>query len=137
LAVSLALNLFFLGLMAGRHLPLRGRPSPDDTADARFFLRHSGLRDAGPEVKALMRARRGEVRQHMHAVAEARERVRVALQADPFDPVQVEQALRQTRELTAEMQSDMHQTLADVATKLNPEQRRRMADSLWGHKKGR
>jgi uncharacterized membrane protein len=133
LAASLALNLFFLGLMAGRQLPLRTRPSPDEV-DARFFLRHSGLRDAGPEVKELMRQRRGEMRERMRAIGDARERVRQALQAEPFDRPQTEQALRQTRELTSQMQADMHQTLADVAGKLDHEQRKRMADSLWGRK---
>lgn len=133
LAASLALNLFFIGLMAGRHMSLRPHFGRDDESGTRAFLRHSGLREAGPEVKAILRQRHAEIRQRMRAVGQARDQVRQALEAEPYDRAAAEQALRRTRELTTQMQADMHQALIEVADKLDRDQRKRMADSLWGH----
>ena len=62
------------------------------------------------------------------------ERVRVALNSEPFDRERVTQAFQETRELTTRMQGEMHQALIDVADKLTPAQRTRMAESLWSHR---
>jgi len=133
LVSSLALNLFFLGLVAGRMV--HTRPHFDrDEADTRAFLRQSGLRNAGPEVKAILRQRRGQVRARMHDLGEARDHVRQSLQAEPYDPQALRHALQQTRDLTTQMQADMHEVMVDVAGKLDREQRKRMSDSLWSRR---
>lgn len=130
LAASVALNLFGLGLAVGRFGALR-QHSRSDEVDPRAFLRHSGLREAGPEVKQILKARREEVKARMRTLAQAREQVRVALEAEPYDPAAVERAFAQTRELTGQMQADLHNALLEVSGKLSPAQRKRMADSLW------
>lgn len=130
LVTSVALNLFLLGLMAGRLVHLRPRFERDEI-DTRAFLRQSGLRSAGPEVKAILRQRHGQVRERMHALGQARDHVRRSLEAEPYDPAEVTRALQQTRDLTTQMQADMHEVLVDVAGKLDPDQRKRMAESLW------
>jgi uncharacterized membrane protein len=139
LAVSVALNLFCVGLVAGRLLPLR-QPHPQQHFGAgddgpRAFLRYSGLREAGPDVKQILHDHRDQVKGSMHALNQSRERVRTALQAEPYDRERVSQAFQDTRELTTRMQGDMHQALIDVAGKLTPAQRARMAESLWNHHK--
>jgi uncharacterized membrane protein len=139
LGVSVALNMFCVGLFVGRVVPLRqGRFAPAhqeqlDDVGPRAFMRHSGLRDAGPEVKQLLRARHERVKGSMHALSQSHERVRAALEAEPYDRERAAQAFRDTRELTTQMQTDMHDTLIDVAGKLGPAQRKRMAESLWNH----
>lgn len=130
LAASVALNLFGIGLAAGRISMLR-QHSHGDEIEPRAFLRHSGLREAGPEVKQILRSHREEVKARMHALAQAREQVRVALEKEPYDRAAVEQAFAHTRELTTNMQADMHGALIEVSSKLSPAQRKRMADTLW------
>lgn len=135
LVVSAALNLFFLGLFAARHDSFRGhgRPQAED-AGPRAFLRHSGLRDAGPEVQAILKQQRQQVRESARAMSTAREHVKQALTAQQFDRAQVDAAFAEVRAGMATMQTDMHRMLTEVASKLNVEQRTRMADELWrGH----
>lgn len=143
LAISVALNLFAAGLLAGRAMSFRQHgfdhgpgARGGDEDNPRAFLRHSGLREAGPEVKAILRDHRDEVRESMHALNQSRERVRDALKHEPYDRDAVARAFSETRELTTRMQADMHQALVDVADKLTPAQRARMAESLWNHGKG-
>jgi uncharacterized membrane protein len=133
LAASVAINLFCVGLLAGRLSSLRERPHPAEI-DPRAFLRHSGLREAGPEVKQILRARHEQVKDSMRALGQARDQVRIALEADPYDAAAVERAFAHARELTTHMQADMHNALIDVSSKLSPAQRKRMADSLWNHR---
>jgi uncharacterized membrane protein len=130
LAASVALNLFGIGLAVGRISGLRDRPR-GDAIDPRAFLRHSGLREAGPEVRQILRSRRDEVKSRMRELAQAHEQVRTALEIEPYDRAAVEKAFAHTRELTAQMQADMHGALIEVSSKLSPEQRKRMADTLW------
>lgn len=130
LAASVALNLFGIGLAVGRISSLRQHPHGDEI-EPRAFLRHSGLREAGPDVKQILRSHRDEVKSRMHALAQAREQVRVALEKEPYDRAAVEQAFAHTRELTTQMQADMHGALIEVSSKLSPAQRKRMADTLW------
>jgi uncharacterized membrane protein len=132
LAVSLAVNLFCLGLVAGGRF--RPRPEHREESDPRAFMRHSGLREAGPEVKQILKQRREHMKGRMRELGRARDRVRVALEAEPYDAAAVTRAFGDTRELTTQMQTDMHSALTDVAGKLTPEQRKRMAESLWSHR---
>jgi uncharacterized membrane protein len=132
LAASVAINLFCVGLMVGRISPLRERSQPEDMGP-RGFLRHSGLREAGPEVKQILKQRRDQVKGGMHALGQAHEGVRNALEAEPYDAEAAARAFARTRELTTQMQADMHNVLLDVSSKLSHEQRKRMADSLWSH----
>lgn len=134
LAASLALNLFCFGLIAGRMMSHRERPHMvDDELGPRGFLKRSGLREAGPEVKQILRSRRDELKGNMRALGQAREQARVALQQEPYDAQAAAAAFARTREVSSQMQADMHHALLDVASKLTPAQRKRMADSLWNH----
>jgi len=136
LGVSLALNLFFAGLIAGRVMTHRGRPPQaglEDELGPRGFLKRSGLREAGPEVKQILRERREQLKGNMRSLGQSREQVRAALEAEPYDAAAAAAAFARTREVSSQMQGDMHNALLDVASKLTPAQRKRMADSLWNH----
>jgi Spy/CpxP family protein refolding chaperone len=134
LAVSLALNLFFLGATAARFL------APGHFADRRnngahTFLQRSGLDEARPEVRELVQQHRNGVRQLMHELESARIEVRDALSAEPFDPARLAVAFESVRTRTAALQQDMQTTMTNVAPQLEPKQRERMAQALWrrGH----
>ena len=129
LAASVALNTFALGVFAARHFGPRERSGRD--VGPRAFMHQSGLRKAGPEVQAILREHKGEIRERMHALRDARKQVREALKAEPYDPARAEAAFAQMRERNALMQTDMHAVLSELAKQLNREQRARMADALW------
>jgi uncharacterized membrane protein len=131
LAVSVALNLFFLGLAASRHEQFRGRMHEE--SGPRAFMRHSGLREAGPEVQQVLKQQRQNARDDAHALAQARTAVQKALASEPFDAGLTGAAFAEVRARTTAMQAQMHAVLLEVAAKLNREQRQRMADALWNH----
>jgi uncharacterized membrane protein len=137
LGVSLAINLFFGGLIAGRLMSHRERPHQqagfEDDLGPRGFLKRSGLREAGPEVKQILRAQREQLKGNMRSLGQTREHVRVVLETEPYDAEAAAAAFARTREVSVQMQADMHKTLLDVSSKLTPAQRKRMADSLWNH----
>jgi uncharacterized membrane protein len=131
LAASVALNLFFVGIWAGRHWSGRDRGPDAEGLGVHAFLRRSGLGDAGPAVQQIVHEQRAAVRQHMHELADARAQVRAALQAEPFDAARLDAALAVLEARTGGMQRDMHSALSKVARVLDPAQRARMADALW------
>lgn len=140
LGISIAANLFFAGLIAGRVVTHRDRPHHaafEDELGPRGFLKRSGLREAGPEVKQLLRARREQLKANMRTVGQTREQVRAALEADPYNPQAAATTFARTREATSQLQSDLHNTLLEVADKLTPAQRKRLAESLWPHRSKR
>lgn len=130
LAVSVALNMFCLGVFASRHMGMRGRMP--HAMGARAFMHRSGLHSAGPDVQAILKEQREGVHQRMHALGESRKRVREALKAEPYDAARVDAAFGDVREQTSAMQAQMHGVLSKVASKLSPDQRKRLAGALWG-----
>lgn len=117
--LSAVLNVFLIGFVAGRHAFGPGGCSPRGFVHGpRAVLREH----LPPEDRARLRERMGDVRR-------AREQVRAALTREPYDPAQLEAALRSLRQRSLEVQDDMHRTLLEGASKLSPEERRRLADS--------
>jgi uncharacterized membrane protein len=137
LAASLAINLFCVGLIAGRltsQRAERGHPHEVNELGPRGFLKRSGLREAGPEVKQILKERREQLKGNMRALGQAREGARAALEAEPYDAQAAAAALARTREVQSQLQADMHDALLEVSSKLTPAQRKRMANSLWNHR---
>jgi len=121
--VSAILNVFLIGFLAGRQAFGPGG------CGARSFGRgahHRGefQKYVSPEDRAQLRAQLGEVRK-------AREDVRAALEREPYDRAQLEAALSELRRHSADVQLDMHRILLDGASKLSPEQRRRLANARF------
>ena len=137
LAASVALNLFCLGWFAARsNLPLRARMQREGGGGGpRGFLHRSGLREAGPEVQAIVKRQRAALRDQSRSIDEARRHTQDALSAEPFDPTRLSQSFGEVRAQTASMQAAMHKALEEVAGKLNAAQRKRLADALW-HRRG-
>ena len=136
LAVSLALNLFFVGVWTGRHFAHRPHGPAGDVLGVRGFLRRSGLEEVSPEVKKIIHARRDAIRDCVRALGKAREGVRRVLEARPFDPGALDTALREVEARNDALQRAMHGALADVARVVDPEQRERMASALWPRGRG-
>jgi uncharacterized membrane protein len=141
LAVSVMVNLFCLGWFASRaSLPFGARMQQrererENGGGPRGFLHRSGLRDAGPDVLAILKRQRMELHDHPRAIGEARHQAQDALRAEPFEPGRLQRSFGEVRAQTASMQAAMHKTLEEAAGKLNAEQRKRLAEALW-HRRG-
>lgn len=131
LAASLALNLFFFGLVAARFVWGGHGYMMRDGGGETAFLRRSGLRNAGPKAQEVMKRYRANVHEAARSLNAARAEARAALQAEPYDPARVERAFADVRTRTASMQADIHTALVEVARDLTPAQRERMANALW------
>jgi uncharacterized membrane protein len=70
-------------------------------------------------------------------VLQARQQVRQALTAQPFDAHQLEQALDALRVQASSAQSAQHRELVGLASELTKEQREHLAASRWLLGKGR
>lgn len=133
LAISLGLNLFFLGVFASRHLvPQRIHPRAEFRGEnIQTFLHRSGLLDDGPKVRDIVETERPNARARIHAIGEARAKARAALQATPFDGTRLDAAFAEVHARTSEMQQAAFATFSRVARELDDAQRKRMADALW------
>jgi uncharacterized membrane protein len=120
LAASVLVNVFFVGLWAGRFVRGATRQEVDRTATMRGVWRR---RDAVLQPRS-------------EAVDAARRAVREALVAEPYDPAAMETALAGLRTQTDAAQVALHRALADAARELNAEDRRRLADSRWFERRG-
>jgi hypothetical protein len=116
LVLSLALNLFFGGVLAGRwmrpyHAPwsMAGGP-PSDPGSQRL---------------------RGEWRERAAAVGEARQALRQQLIANPADKAAVDRASAKVIQQVGEAQAAMHRNLAEKAAAMTPEEREKFVTSAF------
>jgi uncharacterized membrane protein len=126
LTVSVLINVFFVGLWAGRFMRSATREARGpDTFEV----------DSAP-MRGVWRKRDAMLRPRSDAVDAARRVVRDALVAEPFDPQALESALADLRTQTDAAQVALHRALVDAARELGPEDRRRLADSRWFERRG-
>jgi uncharacterized membrane protein len=127
LAASVLVNVFFVGMWAGRFVRTATREGrgPDT-----FEI------DGSAPMRGVWRKRDAVLRPRSEAVDAARRAVREALVAEPYDPQAMESALTGLRAETDAAQVALHRALADAARELGPEDRRRLAESRWFERRG-
>jgi hypothetical protein len=118
LGISVALNVLFIGMGAGRFFARERAPRNVAALDGR------AMRGVWKRHDAMLRPR-GE------ALEASRRRVTEALLADPFQPDALDAALAQLRTETDGAQRALHRALVESARDLSPEDRRQMALSGW------
>ena len=132
LAVSLALNLAIVGMVAG--VVLR-RGGGDDGAPA---LRTLGLgpfgialsREARDELRGRIERRGAPLREDRRAIGGTLRAVQAALLADPVDRAAAEAAFARSRELAASLQESGHVALLDQIETMTPQERADLAERL-------
>ncbi len=127
LVLSLVVNLFLAGLVAGDWLMGRIGPPPLAPTMNLSWMRHALGPDAEPMIEPAMRRHHGSIRQHVESMRMARREVRAALVAQPFDRAALEGALARMRTQGMEAQTAFHGVLIDVASTLTAEQRQELA----------
>jgi Spy/CpxP family protein refolding chaperone len=90
-------------------------------------LRHAERLSDDPEVAAVLESNRARVRAQRQATRAARRAVHDALQAEPFDRAALERAFAELREQRAKAQAAAHATVVELAEKLGPEERSKLA----------
>jgi uncharacterized membrane protein len=131
LALSIGLNLFFIGVWAGRRFGGQPYAMRREGYGVSGFLRHSGIAENDPAVKRVLEAHRSAVRERMRALHEARVQVREALTAEPFDATRLESQIGNVKSATSALQAEMLGAMLELSRSLDVEQRKRMADALW------
>jgi uncharacterized membrane protein len=135
LGLSVALNLFFLGVTAARvwhdgrwrsEWQAHSRTGPASSPGRRDPRRH---RDA---LSWLSDAERDQLRPRRKALLGIRRDAETVLRTEPFDAPKFKSSLDALRAETDQIQSSVHQLLRERAEALGPAERRRLADVGWG-----
>lgn len=141
LVISVSLNLFGAGLIAGEVFQRRGAPMPppDGVAPiAEGFVR--ATLDVPPEVRSYLRThverRTGAMMGELRGLRQSRRAVAQALAGEPFDRQALEAAFVQVRATTDRTQAVLHDALADAIEAMPVEARRRWAES-WQNREVR
>jgi uncharacterized membrane protein len=132
LGISVALNLFFLGVLTARAWQ-RAEWRAHREARSGF---NEPRRGPGPPRAEPMRwlsdAERAELRPRRKALRNTRQEAEQMLRAEQFEPERFRAALAALRVETEQIQASVHELLIRRAASMNVEERRRLADSNWG-----
>lgn len=133
LALSVALNLFFVGLVAGRYWQRHdGVDERQRHAPGAFARGHgpSRGRHGGP-LRWLSEDERARLRPVRQALREQRARAEEQLRAEHFDAAEFRAALEKVRRETDAVEVMIHDSLARRAEGASVEQRRELADAVY------
>jgi len=139
--VSIAMNLFLAGLMAGGFLR-KGRGDRPQLAARAFSMKGAG-RALGPEVRPVVdeirEARQGERRAYFERLRTAANEATSALSAEPFDSKRLDAALAELRNAHVALQEQSHAGFRQLAERLTPAQRAALAEAnaRFGRRGGR
>lgn len=148
LFVSLVLNLFLGGIVAGRIAsgspiggPGRAWSGGSDHGEgpARQFMQRMAASlpsEYRPSFEAVVAKHRPNVSQAGSRVREARAKVREAMLKEPFERAALEAAFADLRTRSDALQAALHAAIVEGAADLPPDARQRLAD--WrSHPRGR
>ena len=125
LIVSLTLNLFLVGLIAGHRL---SPPPPPESIPGTVFADLRRMSEALPpetrgEIRDHFEAHRPDMIRGLMAMRAARHDVRDVLQREPYDPEALRAAFDTLRDRTDAVQAIVHTALIEIAGQLDPDER--------------
>ncbi len=136
LGVSVALNLFFLGLFSARAFQ-RSEVRPERPPHGATAGGPRRFRQRARSFDWMTDDEREQLRPRRKALRGLRREVQEALRADPFELDQLNRALSELRRETDGIQASVHELMLRRAQGMNAEERRRLADSQWRPHDGR
>jgi len=127
LVISLAMNLFFGGLMVARHA--FGPPRGPDAMLARLIGDlSSGLSERDrATLRRIFDAHEAEIKERSAKAVGARASVRTAIGAEPFDPAVLTATLEDANARDTVMRRAIKRMLLEAAIEVSPEGRRKLA----------
>jgi uncharacterized membrane protein len=133
--VSLCVNLFLVGSMAGRWFDgSRGHGGPRGGIEAMIAGMPEDLR---PLIKQKFDAAKPQFQAQREKIRAARQKVAQAAQADPFDPAAFDAAFKEFQAAMDGMGTLAHQTIGEILPQIPAEQRKVLVDKWakrWGPK---
>jgi uncharacterized membrane protein len=135
LLVSLALNLFFVGVAATHavrnQFEAQGHFKPGMRLDAMVATLPA---DDGAKLRAALDADMDKVSAALHAYRDAQATARTALQAEPFDAVALDRALADIRVKREVLQRTLQAVVSQAASQMSVDGRKRLGE--WTGVKG-
>ena len=128
LIISLALNLLFVGLVAGRMWARGGSDRAPHRVVAAAVTEFAEDLPAAKQKRAneLLQAHREKIRKIRKELHEARRAARDAMIADPYDGANFENTLTRLRELRKDRHESMHTMVLALLTDLTLEERKKL-----------
>jgi uncharacterized membrane protein len=135
IVVSLALNVFLVGLVIAGSLTDRGWLGHDRPPRIMGLPSPRELRSVLPDscqatLEQALQANRPKFHEHLDALFAARQTVADAIKAEPFDPAKLATTFGTLREQDAAMSAGAQDMLVDFISKLDAGCRGKVADLL-------
>lgn len=133
LPVSIILNLFFIALIGGHLLNVRGIGTYEREPFARALARAESSLSA-PDAKAFNAVMRQDAPQYEPAarqLAKARQALILQITADDFDPGKTRHAMTAWEAAWTQFFNDVNGPLVDAFAQITPEGRRKLAAVRW------
>ena len=133
LLVSLALNLFLAGVIAGRGV---GSGGGFEFTPRKLRVAVERVTRVLPEADAALltdrfEAQRADLTQRFQALQDARRAVGAALKAEPYDAAAFDSAYEAMQARSQELQASIHAVLRRSIGELSEEGRRAIAERRW------
>jgi len=141
-AVSLCVNLFLVGIMAGHWAYGPGflRPGGPDGPRRGMEAFIAGVpEDLRPMIREKFDAAKPQFQAQRAEIRAARDKLAAAASADPFDPAAFDQAFGAFQQTMSGMGAIAHQTIREILPQIPAEQRKQLAEKWskrWGPKGG-
>ena len=137
--VSLCVNLFLVGLMAGHWIYGPGffRGGPDGPRRGMEAMIAGVPEDLRPMIKQKFEAAKPQFKAQRAQINAARNKLAAAAEADPFDPAAFDQAFGEFQQAMDGMGALAHQTIREILPQIPAEPRKRLVDKWakrWGPK---
>ena len=131
LVLSVCLNVFVAGLVAGR---ITGGGAATDQAAGAGLAQFMATvpAEARPAIRRALRDNRRGLQGLVAEVREARREAAAMVAREPFDPAAVEAALAAVRDRSQALQAALHGIIAEALEELPPEVRAEMAERWAG-----
>ena len=139
-AVSLCVNLFLVGLMAGHWIygpGFLGRGGPDGPRRGIEAMIAGVPEELRPMIKQKFEAAKPQFQAQREKIRAVRDKLAAAAEADPFDPAAFDQAFGEFQQEMAGMGAIAHQTIREMLPQIPAEQRKHLVENWskrWGAK---
>lgn len=130
LVLSVCLNVFVAGLIAGRASRGDGPPRRDDGGGLQRFMATVPA-EARPIIREALQENRSGLQDLVAGVRRARRNAASVVAAEPFDRAALEAALAAIRDRSRALEAAVHGIIAVAIDELSPELRGEMAER-WG-----
>ncbi len=130
LALSVAMNLALAGFVAGRMLQPGPMPGMLDPSLSLFRVVHDLPEPRRDQFRATLREHFHGLRGDLRRIRHAQHDINAALEAEPFDPRALDEALDRFRASLMEGQRNNQALLVKVATAMTAEERRQLIEAM-------